>query len=187
MVEHSIDIRRKHRIIILVYHNSRIGPPKESLRERSAVIHLCLYFNVSLVRIKRESRHPLRTEHSLHLTAPNRLATILKLFDVAIGRQICAGTVMLWPVEFNSSGNPRSGQSHQSWFNYLVIVDKVAFFHLIICHLYTSSQFRKNHDFYILIFYKKRAIGLILLLITDFLHYRIRIYSARTPLIHSFL
>jgi len=50
MIENGIHIAGEDRLVLLVHGNRRIRPPKESLRNRSRVVHLPLYFQNSTAR-----------------------------------------------------------------------------------------------------------------------------------------
>lgn len=59
VIEHRIHIRREYRMIMVIDHHCRVGPPQESLRERRTIINLHFNFYISLARIKRKSCIPL--------------------------------------------------------------------------------------------------------------------------------
>ena len=165
VIEHRIHIRREYRMIMVIDHHCRVGPPQESLRERRTIINLHFNFYISLARIKRKSLHTFSTKHSLHFIAPYCLAAISIFLYQEISRQKSRRTVMLRPVKFDSSRNPRSCQSHQCRFHNLVVINKVTFLHLIISHVYTSSQLGKHHHLDVFILDKQRMIFLVCFLI----------------------
>ena len=95
--------------------------------------------------------------------------------------------MVLRPVKFNPTRNPWTGKPYQSRLHHLIVIHKMALFHFIISHVYTSTQFRQYHNLDILILYKKSMILLINFIIGYFFYYRIRVYRATTTLIYSLL
>src|SRR6266849_4696759 len=59
MICHKVDIRRKERLVELMDLHANVGPPKECLDERSAIVKAHLYFNVSLSRMQTDAMHAL--------------------------------------------------------------------------------------------------------------------------------
>ena len=187
MVEHSIHVGREDRIIVFIHHHCRSGPPQEGLRKRRTVIDLRLDFDVCFSRIERETCHTLGAEHAFHFAAPYSLTAIGELLNHAVGRQEGAGAMVLRPVELNTSGNPRAGQPYQRRFNDLIVIYKMTFFHLVVCHLDASAQFRENHQLDIFIFEKESPPWTVVLLVFNLLYDRIRIHRTGTSLINPFL
>ena len=161
MIEHRIHIRWKYRMIMVIDYYCRIGPPQKSLRERRTIINLHFYFYISFARIKRKSLHTFGAEHSLHFIAPYCLTAIRIFLYQKISRQKSRRTVMLRPVKFDASRNPRSCQSHQCRFHNLVVINKMTFFHLIISHVYTTTQLGKYHHLDVFILDKQCMIPLV--------------------------
>ena len=64
--------------------------------------------------------------------------------------------MVLWPVELNAPRDPGTEQTDQRRFDDLIVIDKIALFDLIKRLLYTPAQFRKDHDFQIVIFQPDR-------------------------------
>lgn len=92
-----------------------------------------------------------------------------------VNRQESAGTMVLGPIEFDASGNPRPCQSHQSRFHHLVIVNKMTLLDFVVCHLDASAQFGQNHNLDIFIFQINSVITLFLADIFYLFDHRIRI------------
>ena len=103
MIEHSIYIGWEHRMVMVIHHHGRIGPPQECLRKCCTIINLHINFNISLTRIECKTLHPFGTEHALHFITPDRFTAVGILLDRKIGRQKSRGAVMLRPVELDSS------------------------------------------------------------------------------------
>ena len=187
MIEHGIYIGREHRLIGIIYGHSRIRPPKESLRYRCRVIQFSLNLQDSPSRTEGKTGHPFLMEHTFTLAHPNDGTAIGTTFDRIIDRQECARTMMLRPVELDSTGNPRTGQTDQSRFNHMVIIDEMAVFDFIVCHLYTSAQLREDHNFDIFVFKINSMITLFFAGIFNLFHYRIRIHHSTTSLVNTLL
>ena len=95
--------------------------------------------------------------------------------------------MMLRPVKFDTTRNPRSCKSHQSRLYHMIIINKMTLSDFIIGHLHTSTQFRQNHHFDIFVFDKNSIVFLIHLFIGHRFDDRIRINYPTTALIHPFL
>ncbi len=76
-------------------------------------------------------------------------------------------TVVLRPVELYASRDPRAGETYERGFDDMVVVYEVAFLDFVISHLYTSSQFGKNHHLYIFVFDEHGVPFLVMFLIRD--------------------
>ncbi|MNE63307.1 hypothetical protein D3C80_1586510 [compost metagenome] len=94
---------------------------------------------------------------------------------------------MLRPVEFNSAGNPRPGQTHQRRLDYPVIIDKIIVVGFIQCTVDPAADFRHNLDPHIFIFENDQLVVFIGFHIRDGLNYGMRIHAAGASLIHPFL
>ena len=180
-------IRGEHRIIIVIDHHRRIGPPQEGLRKRSTVIYLDPNLKIRLAGTECKSLHAFQAEHAFHFVAPQCFATVLMVFNETICGQEGTGTVMLGPVKLNTSRNPRSGQSHKSRLHHLIVINEVPFPDLVVCHLYTASQFGQDHNFQIFVFQEISQIRAVMLFIFYLLYYRIGINHPGTALIDTFL
>ena len=108
MVENGIDVGWEHTLVLIIHLHGRIGPPKESLRQRRTVAHAPLYFKIGTTGTKRKARCPFLMKHTLHLVHPYRHAPILILHDGGINRHIGRGTVVLRPVKLNAAADPRA-------------------------------------------------------------------------------
>ena len=187
MVEHCIHIGWKYTLIVIVHFYGRVCPPQEGLWQGGTIAHLSLYFQECTSRTKCKTGHSLLMKHPLHFVYPNGYTSILVLFYLTINGQIGRRTVVLRPIELNTSRNPRAGQAYQSRFNHMIVVDKMTLLYLIVSHLDTSTQFRQNHHFDIFVL---QIYGTILL-ITFFIGYRFNnrvwIDYPTATLIYSFL
>lgn len=94
MVKNGMNIRRKNRLIILINGYSRIGPPKESLRNRRWIVEFTFNFQISFARVQGKSGHSFLVEHFFVFAHPNSHATIGIMLNSVVDRQKCAGTVV---------------------------------------------------------------------------------------------
>lgn len=107
-------------------------------------------------------------------------------FHQMIHRHVCRWAVMLRPVKFDTTGNPRTGKAHQRRFDHMVIIYKVVIICFVVSPLDSSAKFRQDHNLQIFIFQIYCVPDLVFLFMTDLLCGRIRIYFSRTPLIYPF-
>ena len=140
MIENSVYIRRENRMIVFIHHNCRISPPKKCLGERCPIINFSFYFDIRLSGIKSKTMHPFRSEHPFYFITPNGFTSIRVFFDRIICRQKCWRTMMLWPIKFYTTWNPRTGKSHKSRFYNLIVIYKMTFLDFIVGHLHTTSE-----------------------------------------------
>lgn len=59
--------------------------------------------------------------------------------------------MVLRPVEFDTSRNPRAGQSDQRRLDNVVVVDEVTLLNLVVSHLHTAAKLWQNHHLYIFV------------------------------------
>ena len=122
-----------------------------------------------------ETSLSLLVEHTFTLVDPYRDRAVLVLFYLAVHRHECGRTMMLRPVELNTSANPRTGKTHECWLDDMVVVDEVTLLNLVVCHLYTSTKFWENHNLYIFILHIYGLILLVHLFVSHAFDDRIRI------------
>ena len=67
----------------------------------------------------------------------------------------------------------------------MVVVYEMALLDFVVGHLYAASQFGENHHFDIFIFKKNGVVGMVGLLVGDFLDYRIGVYHTARALIDA--
>ena len=187
MIENGVYIGRKYRLIGIIYGNCRVGPPKEGLWNRSRIIQFSLYLQYCTSRTQGKTGHPFLMEHPFAFAYPNDGTSIGTTFDRIVDRQERTRTVMLRPVKFNTTGDPRSGQSDQSGFDNMVIVDEMAVFNLIVRHLYPSAQLGKDHHFYIFVFQPNSMVTLFLAGILYLFNHRIRVNHTTASLVNTLL
>ncbi len=61
---------------------------------------------------------------------------------------------MLRPVELNTTGYPRPCQAHKSGLDHMVVIDEMTLADFVLGHLDATSEFRKDHHFYIFVLNK---------------------------------
>ena len=186
MVHNRVHIRRENGLSIIIDSHCRIRPPEESLGHGSPVVKLAADLYVSLSRVKGKRCDTLRSVHLIHIVHQQGFASVFIFLKLIIHRHIGGRSVVLGPVEFDSSRNPGPRQSYQRRLNHMIVVYKIIVIGLIIGSLNPSPQLRQNHRFDILIFQEYRLILLICLHSADFLSSWIRIDLSAAPLINSF-
>ena len=167
MIEYCIHIGWEHALISIVYLNSRIRPPKEGLRQISAIAHTTLYLEISTAWTQRKASHTLLVEHPLQLVHPYGNRTILVLNNSAIHRHKGTGTMVLRPIKLNTARYPRASQSHKCRLHHMIIIDEMTLLDLIISHLDASTQFGQNHNLDIFVLKIDGLVVFIGLLIAD--------------------
>ena len=187
MVKNRIYISREYRLIVFIHSNCWISPPQKSLRKWSWVIYFHLNFESGTPRTQCKTSHAFLMKHTFPLTNPHYSTTIFPSLNRIVNWQKSAGTMVLWPVEFNTSRNPWPCQSYQSRLNYVIVINKMTLFNLIVRHLDTSAQFRQNHHFDIFILQINSVIILFPTNIFYLFNNRIRINDSTTSLIYTFL
>ena len=126
-----------------------------------------MYLKIRTTRAQRESRHSLLVEHTLHLVYPYRNGAVGILLYLCVNGHIGAGTVVLGPVELDATANPRTGKTYKGGLYHMIVIYKVAFLYLIVCHLHTPTQFGQNHHLYIFILNINSLIIVVYTLITN--------------------
>ncbi len=94
-------------------------------------------------------RNPDHTLHAVHwfvFAEPDRAAPVLALFDLVIDRHECGRSVMLWPVKLHPSGNPRSQQAYERWFDNVLPVKEIVVIGLVLPDVNPSADLRQDHD-----------------------------------------
>ena len=165
MVEHGIDIRREYALIVIIHRYGRIRPPQKGLRYFGTVVKYSFDFKKSMSGTKCKTCHSLLMKHTFHFIYPYRDASVGIFLNSRIHGHISTGAMMLRPVKFDTTRNPRSCKSHQSRLYHMIIINKMTLSDFIIGHLHTSTQFRQNHHFDIFVFDKNSIVFLIHLFI----------------------
>ena len=186
VIEHRGNIRREHRLIILIHRNRRVRPPEKGLRQGSGVREAPVNLQHRPFGIQAEPRRASRTVHRLPFTHPHRNRSVLGFPNFELRGRKRGGPVVLRPVELDSPGDPRPGEAHQGRFNHPVVVHEVIIVRFIQGHLHPAAQLRQNHDLEIAVLQKHRLIGAVALLIGNGVNHLVGINRARTALINPF-
>ena len=185
MVEHRVDVGWKYALVVVVHVYGWICPPQEGLRQFGAVVELHVDFQIGTTWAQCETCHSFLMEHTLHFVHPYRHTAIFLLFDGAIHLHESARTMVLRPVEFDTSRNPRTRQSNECRFDDMVIINEMALFDFVVCHLHTSTQFGQNHHFDIFVFQPHSMVGVVGFFVCNRLNHRVWIHHTARTLIHS--
>ena len=181
-----MDIRRENRLRIFIDRDSRIRPPQKRLRQRGTIIQLAGNFNIRFSRIQRNFGNLTRSVHLIHIMGYDGLASILIFKNRAVDRKIRRRPVMLRPVKLDSSGNPRTKQTDQRRFDYMIVIDKIIPIRFVVSSLDSSSKFRQNHYLQIFVFQINGPVGFLHLIVPDPVYCRIRVHFAAASLIDTF-
>ena len=178
MVHNCMYIRWENRLCIVVYRYCRVCPPQESLCHWCTVVELSADLDICFVRIQSEACNSFCSVHLVYIIDHNSLAAVFMFGNCVVYRLISSRTMVLWPVKFNTAGNPRSGQAYQSRFDHMITIYEIISICFVICTLDSAAKFRENHYFDVLVFQIYCFPCFVLLDIFDFLNYRIRIHSS---------
>ena len=187
MIEHGIDIRRKHTLVGIVHLHGGIGPPEEGLRQRRTVRHATLNLQIGTAGTQRETSHPLLVEHALHLVHPHRHGAVLVLNDGGIDGHKGRWTMVLGPVELDAARYPGTRQSDECRLDDMVVIDEVALPQLVVGHLDATAQLRQYHDLDILILQVDGLPVFVYFLVTNRLDDGVRIHHTTRALIDPLL
>jgi hypothetical protein len=75
--------------------------------------------------------------------------------------------MMLGPVKFHATGNPRPEKAHQGGLDNLLVVEKIVLIDLIEAAVDSPTELGENHDLDICIFQKNRMISTLPLVTGD--------------------
>ena len=179
-----MDVRREYALVGFVDVDCGIGPPKKGLGDFRPVKHHSLDFEVSAARPQRETGHTFLMEHPLHLVGPDGHASVRILLDFEIDRKEGARTVMLGPVELDSTGNPGSGKAYERRLDDPVVIDEMALLDFVVSHLDPSPELGEDHHLDVFILQEDCKIFLVHLLPGDALDHGIGIDDSAGTLVH---
>ena len=103
MIEYSIHIGRKHRLIGIIHSNSRIRPPEKSLWDGCRIVQFSLNFQHCTSRTQGKTCHSFLMEHPFTLAHPNNSTAVGTPFNCIVDRQERTRPVMLRPVELDTA------------------------------------------------------------------------------------
>ena len=186
MVENGIDVRWEHALVGIVYCHGRVCPPEEGLWHFGRIIYHTVNLEVCTAGTEGESSHSFLVEHPLALVHPYGDAAVCIFLNRAVYWHECGRTMVLRPVELDSSRNPRPCQSYEGWFDDLVVVDEMALTDFVVCHLNPAAQFGQDHDLDIFVLEKYGVIGLVCFLVGNTLDDRVGVDHSTAALIYSF-
>ena len=97
VIHDCMDIRWEYRICIVIYRNSRVCPPEESLRGVCTVEKLSFDLDISFVWIKCKGCHSFCSVHFIDFAYVYRRRTIFVFFEIKVNRRVSGWTMMLRP------------------------------------------------------------------------------------------
>src|SRR5208283_792119 len=97
--------------------------------------------------------HAFHAGHRIVVAAPNRHCSFGALLDFKIHGQKRRRAMVLRPVEFDPSGNPRSGEADERGLDYMLVVNQVVTVRFVLnavdtpCRCYPDKPaFRETSD-----------------------------------------
>ena len=183
VVHHRMHIRREHRLVVVVYVHSRIGPPEERLRLGGAVVQLRRYLQYGFVGVHRKAVQPFGEEHPLDFATPDRRTPVGVLDDAPIDRVKGARPMMLRPVELDPARDPWPTQPNQGWFNDAVVIDEVVPVCFVERHLDATAQLGQNHHFEVGVLEVHRGVCLVVFVVRHTIDHGVWIDHPATALI----
>ena len=126
-------------------------------------------------------------EHTLHLAHPHTDRSVGILLNTCVNRHKGGGTVVLRPVELNTTTDPWTQQSYQCGLDDMIVIHEMAVGDLVVGHLHSTTQFWQYHHLDILVLQPNGLILLIDLLVAHRLDDGIGIDHPAATLIDSFL
>lgn len=187
MIKNGVDVLREYALVIVVDSHSGIGPPQESLWQRRTIVETAFNLKVGLTGTECKAGGTFLMEHTLVFVDPNRHGAIGILFNRSIHRQIGRRAMMLRPVELDAATDPRSSQSYEGRFDDMIVIDEMAPLHLVIGHLYATTELRQHHHFDIFILQVYGMPSMVNRFITNLLNDGIWIYHTTGALVDSLL
>ena len=146
MVKYRRDVRREDALVIVPTLHRRICPPQEVARRGVAVEDFTGDLNQCPVRVKGKPGHRLQAAHRLGLVQPDGLRPVILLLNGDVDRHKGGWAMVLRPVKFDATRDPRPQQPHQRRFHHFVVVDEITLLDFVIRAMNTSPQLRQQHN-----------------------------------------
>ncbi len=159
VIGHAGDVRGEEALVLLVDTGGDVGPPEKRLGVRGAVMGADLEFDDGLVGVEADAVHAFHTAHGIVVAAPDRDAAVGVVFGVGIGGEEGCGTMVLGPVEFDTTGDPGAGKSDKCRFDDGLVIDEVVVVGFIEDGVDASAEFGEDEDFEVGIFEVDRFPG----------------------------
>ena len=187
MVRDVSHVGREKRLILIVYANADIRPPKKCLSNRCTVVKSYFCLDICLTRMQTYAHHPLHALHGLVLAEPDCDTPVLAVLDGVLRRHEGGRPMMLRPVELDTAGDPGAKQSNESRFDDMLPIKKIVPIRLVLPDVNTPANFRQDHQMDVLVFQKNGFVGFIRLLIGNPIRERVGIDLAAAALVNPLL
>ena len=145
VIGHVINIRREKTLIGFVNACGNVCPPKKGLHKRRSVVGAHLDFKICASWMHTDPVHAFHACHWIVVAAPDGLRAVGVFFDVEVHRQERRGPMMLRPVEFDATGNPRPGEAHERRLDHWLMIDCVVAVCFVLKDVDASANFRQHH------------------------------------------
>src|ERR1043165_4561211 len=110
MISNIRNVRRKKTLVSFMYTNRHICPPQKRLNKRRPIVSAYFQLKDSAFRMQADTMHPFHAGHRIVVAAPYSFRAIGVFFDADVDRQKCRRTMMLRPIELDTSTDPRACQ-----------------------------------------------------------------------------
>src|SRR5690606_29373990 len=97
------------------------------------------------------------------------------------------GPMMLGPIELDPTTNPRPREAHKGRFDHLIVIYEMIVIGSIERHLNSTTEFRQDHDFQILVLKENSIVGAVFLLTRNRFDHRKRVHGTAAALVDAFL
>ena len=125
VIHHRCYIRRHDRLGVGVDRYGRVSPPKESLGKACAIVEISCDGYVRLTWIEGDCSDDLGAVHLVDIMALDSLAAIGEVDKTVIDWTESSGAMVLRPVKFDASRDPRSRKADQCRLYDIVSVDEI--------------------------------------------------------------
>ena len=140
VVKNGMHIGRKHRLIMIVHFDGRIGPPQKGLGQVGPVVDFHLDLDIGFAGMQSKTGHTFGARHPLQFAAPDGSTAVGVFLQDIIQWLVSGRPVMLRPVKLDAPRNPGSGEADQSRLDNAVVINKMALQAFVVCHLNAAAQ-----------------------------------------------
>ena len=93
--------------------------------------------------------------------------------------------MMLWPIEFHSSGNPGPEQANQCRLDYILPIEKVISIRLVLADMNSAADLGQNHQADEFVFEKDSVVRAVRFFVADAIGERVRVHLSAAALVHA--
>ena len=104
-----------------------------------------LPFSDRIARMQANAVHAFHAAHRIVIAAPNGLRAVGVFLDFKIHRQERRRPMMLRPIEFDTSRNPRPGEPDERRLDDGLMINQVVAVGLVLQPMDATAEFRQDH------------------------------------------